>query len=226
MTEPRRWTIRIPHTGQWLTSNRTSSYRYGARDWRNNTNVACRAAKLPTDLHRVSIHAVAIWTGRNPPVRDRNNLRPTLKAIVDGLTPMRVSYRKGIPHTRGGYGLIPDDSDQYVVTEIIDLAPAQPGQPPHVALTIVEVLVSPTEQAETDLLLAIQSRRVYRNAAGVMVRETLDGRAVPVLTELQSLRSRGLVPPLEGTHFVLTDKGARALLDGLAASGGAMGGAG
>lgn len=224
MTAPRTWTIRIPYTGRWLTANRTSSYRYGRNDWRNNTLIACKAARLPTDLHRIRLHVVAHWTGRNPPVRDRDNLRPTVKAIVDGLTPLRISTRAGKPHTRGGYGLIPDDSDKHIVATTIDLA--RSTSQPYVALTILEVLVSPTEQTETDLLLAIQSRRVYRNTAGVMVREPLDGQPVPVLAELQALRRRGLVAPLEGSHFELTDTGTRALLDGLAASGGAMGGAG
>lgn len=114
MTGPRSWIVEIPFAGKWLTANKTSSYRWGARDWRDNTKVACINAKLPKGVEAVRIHGVCWYVGRVAPVRDNGNLRPTFKAIEDGLSPTVVSSRNGRPHTRGGYGLIPDDSDKHL----------------------------------------------------------------------------------------------------------------
>lgn len=119
----------IPFAGEWLTANRSSRYRHGASDWRHATMLACRAAKLPLGITPVSLHLVFRYVGRRPPVRDRMNLYPTVKAIVDGLTPLRHSTRAGKPHTRGGYGLIPDDSDRHVAEIKWSLGPTSTGQP-------------------------------------------------------------------------------------------------
>lgn len=135
----RVWTIRIPFTGVWLTSNKASSYRYGARDWRNNTHVACMAAKLPKGMLAVRLHGVCWWVGRVAPVIDNGNLRPTFKAIEDGLSLMRVSTRKGKPHTRGGYGLIPDDSDKHLRGTTWEYH-RSPNRQSWVDLTITEVV--------------------------------------------------------------------------------------
>lgn len=131
----RSWTIRVPFAGEWLTANRSSRYRWHAPAWREAVMVACRQAKLPTGVTPVTIHAVCHYAGR-PPVRDAENLAPTMKAMVDGLTPTRLFIRLGRPHQRGGYGLIPDDSDRHVLRRTWDLAPTT-GQP-HVLLTITE----------------------------------------------------------------------------------------
>jgi len=106
--------VKVPYAGEWLTSNKTSRYQHGSKGWRDATAVACRAAKLPQGLTPVTIHALAYYTGRAP-VRDLANLYPTIKACVDGCTPLRISTRNGKRHTRGGYGLIPDDSDRHVI---------------------------------------------------------------------------------------------------------------
>lgn len=138
----RTWTIRIPFAGEWLTSNpRSTGNRYGRsraiKDWRNATSAVCHAEKLPTGLQRVRLDFEVHFTGRAP-ARDRLNLAPTIKAAVDGLTPLKVVTRKdGVRYTMGGYGLIPDDSDRHVAsTDWIQV----PASVPCLMLTITEVL--------------------------------------------------------------------------------------
>jgi len=139
MAEPRTWRIDVAGC-EWLTANRNSRYRYGAREWRDAVIVACTKARLPKGVGPVTISAIAFYADR-PPVRDRLNLAPTIKAIVDGLTEPKVSTRAGIPHTRGGYGLIPDDSDRWVHDTDWALQRSADGRP-WVQLTITEVAAS------------------------------------------------------------------------------------
>lgn len=129
--------VEVPFAGEWLTSNRTGRYRHGATPWRNSTMLACRAAKLPTGLTPVTIRVTAYYVGRSP-VRENQNLYPTIKAIVDGLTPLKVSHRLGKPHTRGGYGLIPDDSDTHVRDLWWRLERSATGRP-YVVLSVLHV---------------------------------------------------------------------------------------
>src|SRR5258705_1996941 len=89
----RSWLITIPFAGKWLTANRSSTYRYAATDWRNSAMVACAAAKLPKGITPVKLHLVCWYETSRAPVRDRLNLSPTIKAIVDGLTPTVTSHR-------------------------------------------------------------------------------------------------------------------------------------
>ncbi len=137
MTEPRSWSVRVPFAGAWLTSNRATSYRWGAKGWRDSVMLACRAARLPTAITAVvDIHVDAFFVGR-PPVRDKINFQPTIKALVDGLVPLGVVTRSGKRHTRGGYGLLVDDSDKHVRNTTWELTKTT-GQP-YVQLTITEV---------------------------------------------------------------------------------------
>ncbi len=139
----RTWTILIPFAGQWLTSNPGStSNRHGRaraiRDWRESTAWACRAAKLPTGITPVALHLALHYIDR-PPVRDRDNIQPTVKAIIDGLTPPREFSRGGKKYRTVGYGLIPDDSDRHVTAITRDLVRSLAGRP-WVDLTITEVV--------------------------------------------------------------------------------------
>lgn len=132
----RTWTIQVAFSQFWLTSNKTSLYRHHARPWREAAHVACIAARLPKGITPVTIHAVCWYVGR-PPVRETPNLDPTIKAIVDGLTPKVISHRGGKPHARGGYGLIPDDSDRHVLARTFEMR--RSDTVPWVDLTITEV---------------------------------------------------------------------------------------
>jgi hypothetical protein len=145
MTEPigiqaRTWTIMVPFAGKWMTANdRTRPIAAAGiiRDWRQAVFYACTEAKLPKGLVTpVRIH-LACWHVGRAPVRDRANLAPTVKAIVDALTPARGFVYRGQQRRTIGYGLIPDDSDKHVVDTTWVLVP---GIRPRVDLTITEVL--------------------------------------------------------------------------------------
>lgn len=137
--------IRVPYAGEWLTSNK-EKFRYTrakwVRAWREATLQACRATKpkLPTRITPVTIHAIAYYTG-HAPVKDRPNLYPTIKAIIDGLTPMRVITRRTADGTQRryttlGYGLLPDDTDQHIHNTTWELRPLPPKAQPYVQLII------------------------------------------------------------------------------------------
>lgn len=110
--EPRTWTITVVAPCPWLTANDRRHHMAQAalvKRWRTLAAQQARFQHLPTGLVRVRIDAVAHFRGRAP-VRDTDNLRPTLKAVVDGLGPQRVTP-KGIA---AGYGLIADDDDKHL----------------------------------------------------------------------------------------------------------------
>lgn len=131
------YTIVVPGCG-WLTANpRSTTDRYGRaatiRAWREATVVACLQAKLPKDITPVTIHAVAFYSSRQAPVRDRLNLAPTIKAIVDGLGPPKAWTRNGAQKRSAGYGLLPDDSDDHVLSTDWKVIPGQRDEV-HVAI--------------------------------------------------------------------------------------------
>jgi hypothetical protein len=125
-TKPRTWTLTIPAPCDWLTAN-IERHRFKrsklVREWRQATVIACRAAKLPHNVTPVVAYGVAFYTGRRP-VRDRLNLAPTFKAIIDALTPHAVKWRAGKPIVSIGYGFLPDDSDAHVRSTTWELATA------------------------------------------------------------------------------------------------------
>jgi hypothetical protein len=114
MTE---WTITINAPDRWLTANDRSGRRAQAAviaAWRRAAFQMAQAGKLPKGLVRVRIEPTARFSGRAP-VREAPNLAPTIKAAVDGLGPQdRGKTSKGMPWIAPGYGLVPDDSDQFV----------------------------------------------------------------------------------------------------------------
>jgi hypothetical protein len=113
----RVWVVTITAPCVFLTANDRRHKMAEAKlikSWRAAAFVAAQVEHLPRGLARVRIDAVAHFRGR-PPVRDRSNLSPTLKAVIDGLGPAREIRRKGvIVGTSIGYGLIPDDDDAHL----------------------------------------------------------------------------------------------------------------
>lgn len=110
-------TITVP-VDAWLTANKELHYQTRSRlvhALRRAVVAACERADLPTRITPVRLDAVARYLGRTAPVRDRLNLAPTIKALVDGLTPQVVKTRAGKQIVSEGYGLLPDDSDRHVV---------------------------------------------------------------------------------------------------------------
>lgn len=138
---PRTWTITISAPCAWLTANSRMHRMAEAKlikQWRLAACLAARWAKLPTGLDKVRIDAVAHFRGRAP-VRDSDNLRPTLKAVIDGLGPQRLNKRGVVP----GHGLIADDDDKHLDGPYLTIGEKLPaltyGRPGELVLTITEV---------------------------------------------------------------------------------------
>lgn len=143
----RTWTLTIMAPCEWLTANklngRWDKYKRAklTRTWRQTIVDCCRTGGLPNGgdrLELVSIAAVARFRGR-PPVRDSENLRPTLKAAIDGLTPAR-RYGKS-EREAPGYGLIPDDNDKHLAWATIRLGDPLPKtvQANHPGLLVITI---------------------------------------------------------------------------------------
>lgn len=143
----RVWRLAIAAPCLWLTANDRRHHLGQAplvREWRGAAYLAAKAAHLPTGLLRVRIDVVAHFRGR-PPVRDRANLSPTVKAVVDGLGPARSYKWRGRQITSVGYGLIPDDSDKHLDGPYLEigapLAAQAFGSVGELMLTITELAV-------------------------------------------------------------------------------------
>lgn len=128
MTEPRVLTLTIPAPAAWLNANGRVDRRRQTPDrraWRDAGLVYARQAKLPA-LARA--HMVAELRFTDTRRRDPHNYYPTVKAVVDGLV---------------DYGLLPDDSSEYLVGPDLRLGPtitARPfGPAGELVLTITEV---------------------------------------------------------------------------------------
>lgn len=96
----RQWQVFIPAPAPWLSANQRRDLRRQTPDrraWRAAGAAHARAAHLPKLQH---VHLVAVLRFPDNRRRDPHNYYPTLKALVDGLV---------------DYGLVPDDSHQYLV---------------------------------------------------------------------------------------------------------------
>ncbi len=135
------WTLTVEACVPWLTSNKRGRYAIAqlVRVWRRAAYEAARVAKLPTGLDRVRIDLEARFRGPAP-VRDRMNLYPTVKAVIDGLGPSRVSAHT--PHAVG-WGLIPDDDDTHLDGPHLSIGPRLPDAPyathGHLLVTITDL---------------------------------------------------------------------------------------
>jgi hypothetical protein len=112
------WTLEIPAPADWITSNgltRMSKWERAilVKAWRAATVNYAVQARLPQGLGCVEIFARPRFWGK-PPVRDTENLRPTIKACVDGLGRSVKRTIKGVVHLSPGYGLIADDDTRHL----------------------------------------------------------------------------------------------------------------
>lgn len=95
------WTVTIPAPAPWLSANQRRDLRRQTPDrraWRDAGLVHARRVRLPK-LQRA--HLLAVLSFPDARRRDAHNYVVTIKALVDGLV--------------GDYGLLPDDSDDYLV---------------------------------------------------------------------------------------------------------------
>lgn len=94
------WTLTIPAPAPWLNLNTRADRRGRTADrraWRNAGKIWAHNQHLPK-LHRAQILVTLHFTDRRR--RDPHNYMSTVKALVDGLV---------------DYGLLPDDSSQYLI---------------------------------------------------------------------------------------------------------------
>jgi crossover junction endodeoxyribonuclease RusA len=93
------WTLTMPPPAKWLNANDRYKRRPDKeiRAWRDAARLHAHAARLPK-LQRA--HLLVVLSFPDLRRRDVHNLYPTIKACVDGFV---------------DYGLLPDDSHQYLV---------------------------------------------------------------------------------------------------------------
>lgn len=93
------WQVTIPAPAAWISANQRTDRRRQTpvrQAWRDATLIHARAAKLP-QLQRAHVLAVLRFADRRR--RDAHNYYPVIKVVVDALV---------------AYGLLPDDSTQYL----------------------------------------------------------------------------------------------------------------
>lgn len=94
-----------------------------------------RQAGLPKGIDRAAI--TLHYRPRDNRARDSVNLAPTLKAVVDGLTPQKIVKTKKGFNVHPGYGFVVDDSTRHVSTPEPIIHPAERGLPGALWLEIV-----------------------------------------------------------------------------------------
>lgn len=109
----RQWTVTIPAPAPWLNANGRQDLRRQTPDrraWRDAGKVHAWRVRLPK-LQRIHLLTTLHFPDRRR--RDPHNYYPTLKALVDGLV---------------DYGLVPDDSHQYLIGPDVRLGEALAGK--------------------------------------------------------------------------------------------------
>lgn len=125
-TDTRTWTLAIPAPLAMKSSNSRDHWRAVSRNqrtWREAAYWRAAAAKLPRGLRKVRIDVTLHFTATRR--RDAPNYYAgVIKPVVDALGPQRiVRSPKGV-RTEPGWGLIPDDTAEY-----LDLTAPRIGQP-------------------------------------------------------------------------------------------------
>lgn len=120
-----RWSLHLPYPRpplslndrmHWAQRNRIS------RQIKDDVQILARATRVGTGLARVWVGLT--WVPPDRRRRDTDNMAPTLKACIDGLT---------------AYGLVPDDDSAHVRSMCTITAPPVPPLRPGVWLEIVDM---------------------------------------------------------------------------------------
>ena len=109
-------TLWLPYATPPLTANQRLHWAAKARltaDVRRTAMLLARAAHLPRDCEHVTV--ALHYTPRDRRRRDPSNLMPTQKALLDGLAAGTQRHP--------GYGLVPDDTPDYVTETIPTIDP-------------------------------------------------------------------------------------------------------
>lgn len=135
MDDPRA-ILRLPYTRPPLTANELGASRGAkmreARIRREIRAVVCTHAVqmyLPRDVAHLTVELH--WRPVDNRRRDADNLWPTLKPIADALTPTIPPRRRGkrILPAVVGYGMVPDDTPQWMDKPTPVIHQAVPGEP-------------------------------------------------------------------------------------------------
>jgi Holliday junction resolvase RusA-like endonuclease len=122
----RTWTIELPVGMALLNANRRQHHMAKARltkAIRDAAHVCARGYRIPT-LQRARI--VCEFRPPDRRIRDVHNLFPSAKAAIDGLVDA---------------GVLPDDSDRYLIGPDLRLGPVEQGG--RLVLRITELEVTP-----------------------------------------------------------------------------------
>ncbi|MCC3311501.1 hypothetical protein [Nocardia africana] len=133
MPETHTATIKLPWSAPPLSMNDSGATR-GAMfakarkitEIRGDVVNLARKAKLPKGIDRATI--TLHYRPRDNRARDSVNLAPTLKAVVDGLTPQKIVKTKRGTNVHPGYGFVVDDSTRHVSTPEPIIHPAERGK--------------------------------------------------------------------------------------------------
>lgn len=129
----RQWQVTIPAPAPWLSANQRRDLRRQTPDrraWRTAGQAHAHRVHLPKLQH---VHVVAELRFADNRRRDPHNYYPTLKALIDGLV---------------DYGLVPDDSHQFLVGPDVRYGPVVAGRGlGEVVLTITDLAAAVTTPA-------------------------------------------------------------------------------
>lgn len=98
--------LELPKLADWLNANVKRHWAAQAKlvkAWRHGAHIHARQAKLPKGLTCVQVD-VYVWKSSKR-AYDPANLHPTVKACIDGIV--------------SDYGLLPDDSSEYLAGPFI-----------------------------------------------------------------------------------------------------------
>ncbi len=143
----RRWTLTFPAPDQMISVNGNPHWRRTTpirKTWREAMFVHARAAKLPTGVERVRVDLELRFPtgGRRDPGNYHANVA---KPVVDALGPPINTVRGGKPIVACGYGLIVDDTPEFLDGPFIRLGASgkRVGAPfGEVVVVITELVVA------------------------------------------------------------------------------------
>jgi hypothetical protein len=147
-TAQRVWTLAIPAPEPMKSANAREHWRAVSRSrrtWREAAYLWAATAKLPRGLAKIRIDVELRFTAVRR--RDAPNYHPTvIKPCVDALGPQRIVRGKNGIRVEPGWGLIPDDTAEYLdLTSPRIGVPVPRGSYPHglVVLTITDLTPTP-----------------------------------------------------------------------------------
>ncbi|MFB6392586.1 hypothetical protein [Polymorphospora lycopeni] len=148
-TTTRTWTIAIPAPIRMKSANEREHHMVVAKDrraWRETAYGWTALAKLPRGLRRIHVDVELRFTSAGR--RDAHNYySAVVKPCIDALTPeKRVKTKTGYRVERG-WGVIPDDTAEYLDLSAPRIGPVVPkGAHPYGLVVLTVTDLTETEQ--------------------------------------------------------------------------------